>query len=62
MKWHYLLLASREQLLKFIVYVVYVDNNSEFVYYLLLQYRILRLVALCITVFLKVFKIFIYHV
>jgi len=29
MKWYYLLLTSQEQLLKFILYVVYVDDNSE---------------------------------
>ena len=29
MKWYYLLLTSQEQLLKFLVYVVYVDDNSE---------------------------------
>ena len=26
MKWYYLLLTSQEQLLKFLVYVVYVDD------------------------------------
>jgi len=29
MKWYYLLLTSQEQLLQFLVYVVYVDDNSE---------------------------------
>ena len=29
MKWCYLLITSQKQLLKFLVYVVYVDDNSE---------------------------------